>query len=291
MFISLKKVSFTYNLNMPFETKALKDIELEIDRGEFVGIIGHTGCGKTTLLQLLNGLLEPTQGEILIDGINIHKEKNRLIEIRKNIGLTFQYPENQLFEETVFKEIAFGPKNLGIPDNCLVDVVKKAMKMVEMDYDYYKNKSPFSLSGGEMRKIAIASVLALNPEAIILDEPTASLDPKSKNNLLELIKDMHGRYQKTVILVSHNMEVIAELSKRILVMEKGRIILDNTPKNIFRENVELLESIGLALPQITYVMHNLKKMGRNLDSGALTLEEAKNEIFRLVNQKTQNEIY
>lgn len=285
MFISLKKVSFTYNLNMPFETEALKDIELKIDRGEFIGIIGHTGCGKTTLLQLLNGLLEPTQGEILIDGINIHKEKSRLMEIRKNIGLTFQYPENQLFEETIFKEISFGPKNLGAPDNCLVDVVKKAMKMVEMDYDYYKNKSPFSLSGGEMRKIAIASVLALNPEAIILDEPTASLDPKSKNNLLKLIKDIHDRYHKTVILVSHNMEVVAELSKRILVMEKGKIILDSTPKKIFRENAELLDSIGLALPQITYIMHNLKKMGRNADPGVLTLEEAKSEIFRLVNEK------
>ena len=270
---------------MPFETEALKDIELKIDRGEFIGIIGHTGCGKTTLLQLLNGLLEPTQGEILIDGINIHKEKSRLMEIRKNIGLTFQYPENQLFEETIFKEISFGPKNLGAPDNCLVDVVKKAMKMVEMDYDYYKNKSPFSLSGGEMRKIAIASVLALNPEAIILDEPTASLDPKSKNNLLKLIKDIHDRYHKTVILVSHNMEVVAELSKRILVMEKGKIILDSTPKKIFRENAELLDSIGLALPQITYIMHNLKKMGRNADPGVLTLEEAKSEIFRLVNEK------
>lgn len=286
MFINLKDVSFTYNLNMPFETKALNSINLQIKRGEFVGIIGHTGCGKTTLLQIFNGLLEPTEGKVFIDEIDIHNDKNKLREIRKTVGLTFQYPENQLFEETVFKEIAFGPKNLGIKDtNQLKERVKEAMEMVEMDYSVYKEKSPFNLSGGEMRRVAIASVLAIEPDVVILDEPTASLDPQNRKSLLNLIKDLHTRFQKTIVLVSHNMEVIAELSKRIIVMEKGRIVLDNTPKNIFRDNVDKLEKIGLLLPQITYIMHKLKSMGKPVDSGVLTLEEAKNEILRVIKRR------
>ncbi len=281
MFIDLKNVSFTYNLNMPFETEVLKSINLSINKGDFIGIIGHTGCGKTTLLQIFNGLLEPTEGKILIDGIDINKEKDKLKEIRKNIGLTFQYPENQLFEETIFKEIAFGPKNLGIKDDELEERVKKAMEMVEMDYSIYKERSPFSLSGGEMRRVAIASILSIDPEVIILDEPTASLDPLNRKSLLKLISKLHLHYNKTIVLVSHNMEVIAELAQRIIVMDKGKIVLDNTPKKIFQNYVEELESIGLSLPQITYIMHKLKKIGKPVDSGVLTLEEAKNEILRV----------
>ncbi|MDD2352167.1 MAG: energy-coupling factor transporter ATPase [Candidatus Caldatribacteriota bacterium] len=286
MLINLKNVSYTYNLNMPFETDALKSINLKIKRGEFVGIIGHTGCGKTTLLQMFNGLLEPTEGKVFIDGVDIHQNKAKLKEIRKIVGLTFQYPENQLFEETVFKEIAFGPKNTGIKDiNQLERRVRKAMKMVEMDYSMYKDKSPFSLSGGEMRRVAIASILAIEPDVIILDEPTASLDPQNRKKLLKLIKDLHISFQKTIILVSHNMEVVAELSQRIIVMENGRIVMDDTPKAIFRDNVERLETIGLSLPQITYIMHKLKTMGRPVDSGVLTLEEAESEIINLINKR------
>lgn len=281
MFIDLKNVSFTYNLNMPFETEVLKSINLSINKGDFIGIIGHTGCGKTTLLQIFNGLLEPTEGKILVDGIDINKEKDKLKEIRKKIGLTFQYPENQLFEETIFKEISFGPKNLGINEDELEERVKKAMEMVEMDYSIYKERSPFSLSGGEMRRVAIASILSIDPEVIILDEPTASLDPLNRKSLLKLISELHLHYNKTIVLVSHNMEVIAELAQRIIVMDKGKIVLDNTPKKIFQNYVEELESIGLSLPQITYIMHKLKKIGKPVDTGVLTLEEAKKEILRV----------
>lgn len=277
---------------MPFETKALDSINLSIDRGEFIGIIGHTGCGKTTLLQLLNGLLEPTIGHVFIDGVDIHQNKKGLKEIRKKIGLTFQYPENQLFEESIYKEIAFGPRNLGITDDLLDERVKKAMKMVELDYNQYKDRSPFELSGGEMRRVAIASVLAIDPEIIILDEPTASLDPQSHASFLTLIKNLYQKYHKTMILVSHNMDVIAELAQRVLVMEKGKIIMDSTPRNIFQESVEQLEKIGLELPQVTYVMHRLKQMGKEVNSGVLTIEEAKEEIFSILKvKKSNNEIF
>ena len=287
MFIHLKNVSFTYNLHMPFETEVLKSVNITINKGEFVGIIGHTGCGKTTLLQIFNGLLEPTEGQVLIDGIDIHKERKKLKEIRKSIGLTFQYPENQLFEETIFKEIAFGPKNMGIKDDQLEKKVRKAMGMVGLNYSIYKERSPFSLSGGEMRRVAIASTLAIDPEIIILDEPTASLDPQSRYGLLKLTRELHQRYQKTIILVSHNMEVVAELAQRILVMEKGRIIMDDTPRIIFQDFADQIESIGLALPQITSIMHKLKKMGKPVNSGVLTIEEAKDEILKLTNKKKE----
>lgn len=281
MFIHLENVSYTYNLNMPFETEAIRSINIQIKKGEFVGIIGHTGCGKTTLLQLISGLLEPTEGRVLIDGVDIHKEKAKLRDVRKKIGLTFQYPENQLFEESIFKEIAFGPKNLGMIDDLIEEKVKKALEMVEMNYQIYKDRSPFSLSGGEMRKIAIASVLAIDPEVIILDEPTASLDPQNRTSLLKLITNLHRRHKKTVILVSHNMEVIAQLAQRIIVMEQGKVVIDATPRDIFQNYVAQIEKIGLALPQITCIMHRLKQMGKPVNTGILTIEEAQKEILKL----------
>jgi energy-coupling factor transport system ATP-binding protein len=270
---------------MPFETEALKSINLKIDKGEFIGIIGHTGCGKTTLLQLLNGLLEPTEGQILIDSIDIHKNKQKLREIRKKIGLAFQYPENQFFEETISKEIAFGPKNIGISDIELEQRIKRSLKMVDLDYSLYKDRSPFSLSGGEMRRAAIASILAIDPEIIILDEPTASLDPQSCYKLLSVIVNLYQKYNRTIIMVSHNMEIISELTKRIIVMEKGRVIMDDTPRNIFKYSIQKLESIGLSLPQITYTMYKLKKIGKPVSSAILTVEEAKDEILRLVKKR------
>ncbi len=272
---------------MPFETEVLKSINITINKGEFIGIIGHTGCGKTTLLQLLNGLLEPTEGEVLINGTDIHQEKNKLKEVRKRIGLTFQYPEYQLFEETIFKEVAFGLKNLGTKDDQLEKKVKKALDMVGIDYSIYKDRSPFSLSGGEMRRVAIASTLAIDPEVIILDEPTASLDPQSRNILLKLIRELHYRYHKTIILVSHNMEVVAELTQRILVMDRGRIIMDDKPRKIFQDFAGQMENIGLALPQITYLMYKLKQMRKSVNSGVLTIEEAKDEILKLTEKKKE----
>lgn len=284
MFIHLKDVSYTYNLNMPFETVALKGINLKVNRGEFIGIIGHTGCGKTTLLQLLNGLIEPTKGQIFIENIDIHKNKKKLKEIRKKIGLSFQYPENQFFEENIFKEIAFGPKNMGVAEEQLVQSVKKSLQMVDMDYRSFKDRSPFSLSGGEMRRVAIASILAIDPEVIILDEPTASLDPQSCSKLLSVIVDLYQKYHKTIIMVSHNMEIMAKLARRIIVMEKGEIIMDDTPRNIFQKSIDRLEDIGLSLPQVTYTMYKLKKIGKPVSSGILTVEEAKEEILKLVNE-------
>lgn len=288
MFIHLKDVSYTYNLNMPFETEALKNINLKINKGEFVGVIGHTGCGKTTLLQLLNGLIGPTSGQVFIENTDIHRNKKKLKEIRKKIGLSFQYPENQFFEENIFKEIAFGPKNMGVDEGQLVNRVKKSLEMVGMDYLSFKDRSPFSLSGGEMRRVAIASVLAIDPEVIILDEPTASLDPQSCSKLLSVIVDLYQKYHKTIIMVSHNMEIIAELTKRIIVMEKGQIIMDDTPRNIFQYSIKKLEDIGLSLPQITYTMYKLKKIGKPVSSGILTIEEAKEEILKLVNGNKNN---
>lgn len=284
MFIHLKDVSYTYNLNMPFETVALKGINLKVNRGEFIGIIGHTGCGKTTLLQLLNGLIEPTKGQIFIENIDIHKNKKKLKEIRKKIGLSFQYPENQFFEENIFKEIAFGPKNMGVAEEQLVQSVKKSLQMVDMDYRSFKDRSPFGLSGGEMRRVAIASILAIDPEVIILDEPTASLDPQSCSKLLSVIVDLYQKYHKTIIMVSHNMEIMAKLARRIIVMEKGEIIMDDTPRNIFQKSIDRLEDIGLSLPQVTYTMYKLKKIGKPVSSGILTVEEAKEEILKLVNE-------
>ncbi|MDY0382744.1 MAG: energy-coupling factor transporter ATPase, partial [Atribacterota bacterium] len=275
---------YTYNLNMPFETVALKGINLKVNRGEFIGIIGHTGCGKTTLLQLLNGLIEPTKGQIFIENIDIHKNKKKLKEIRKKIGLSFQYPENQFFEENIFKEIAFGPKNMGVAEEQLVQSVKKSLQMVDMDYQSFKDRSPFSLSGGEMRRVAIASILAIDPEVIILDEPTASLDPQSCSKLLSVIVDLYQKYHKTIIMVSHNMEIMAKLARRIIVMEKGEIIMDDTPRNIFQKSIDRLEDIGLSLPQVTYTMYKLKKIGKPVSSGILTVEEAKEEILKLVNE-------
>lgn len=272
---------------MPFETEALKSIDLTIDRGEFIGIIGHTGCGKTTLLQLLNGLLEPTEGQVLIDGINIHHNKQKLREIRRKIGLSFQYPENQFFEETISKEIAFGPKNMGITGEELERRIKTALEMVGLDYNTYKDRTPFYLSGGEMRRVAIASILAIDPEILILDEPTASLDPQSCNRLLAVITNLYRKYKKTIIMVSHNMEIIAELTKRIIVMEKGEIIMDDTPKNIFQHSIQRLETIGLSLPPVTHAMYELKKMGKPISSAILSVEEAKREILRLIEKKRE----
>lgn len=280
MFIHIENMCFTYSLGMPFETEVLKDINLEIDKGEFVGLIGHTGCGKTTLIQQFNGLLNPTSGKIYVEGIDINKKGVNLKLIRQKIGLVFQYPENQLFEETIYQEVAFGPKKLGLPDEKIEKRVREALKMVDLDYNLYIERSPFSLSGGEMRRVALASILSIRPKMLILDEPTANLDPQGRDNILSEIKKIHYDFGMTVVLVSHNMEKVAETVKRLLVMHRGEIIMDGAPQDIFEKHANDLMKVGLGLPQVTECMHKLKAKGKDVYAGVLTVDDAEREVLK-----------
>lgn len=280
MFIHIENMCFTYSLGMPFETEVLKDINLEIDKGEFVGLIGHTGCGKTTLIQQFNGLLNPTSGKIYVEGVDINKKGVNLKLIRQKIGLVFQYPENQLFEETIYQEVAFGPKKLGLPDEKIEKRVREALKMVDLDYNLYIERSPFSLSGGEMRRVALASILSIRPKMLILDEPTANLDPQGRDNILSEIKKIHYDFGMTVVLVSHNMEKVAETVKRLLVMHRGEIIMDGAPQDIFEKHANDLMKVGLGLPQVTECMHKLKAKGKDVYAGVLTVDDAEREVLK-----------
>ena len=279
MFIRLENVSFTYSLHMPFETKVLKDINLKIKRGEFIGLIGHTGCGKTTLIQHFNGLLKPDSGTVYVEGVDINKRGVNLKLVRQKVGLVFQYPENQLFEETIFQEVAFGPKKIGLPEDKIEKRVREALKIVNLDYNGYAERSPFSLSGGEMRRVALASILSIRPKMLVLDEPTANLDPQSRNNILSEIKTVQGKYGITVVLVSHNMEKVAEMVDRLLVMHKGEIIMDGSPREIFEKHANTLIKIGLDLPQVTKCLYGLKAKGKEVYTGVLTVDDAEKEIL------------
>lgn len=282
MFIRLENVYFTYSLGMPFETEVLKNINLEINEGEFIGLIGHTGCGKTTLIQHFNGLLKPTSGKVFVKGVDINKKGVNLKLIRQKIGLVFQYPENQLFEETIYQEVAFGPKKLGLPGEKIEKRVREALKIVDLDYNLYKERSPFSLSGGEMRRVALASILSIRPKMLVLDEPTANLDPQGRDNILSEIKKVHRDFGMTVVLISHNMEKIAEIVKRLLVMNRGEIIMDGSPQEIFEKHANDLIKIGLGLPQVTECMYELKKRGKEVYTGVLTVDDAEKEILNRV---------
>lgn len=282
MFIRLENVYFTYSLGMPFETEVLKNINLEINEGEFIGLIGHTGCGKTTLIQHFNGLLKPTSGKVFVEGIDINKKGVKLKLIRQKIGLVFQYPENQLFEETIYQEVAFGPKKLGLPEEKIEKRVREALKIVDLDYNLYAERSPFSLSGGEMRRVALASILSIRPKMLVLDEPTANLDPQGRDNILSEIKKVHRDFGMTVVLISHNMEKIAEIVKRLLVMNRGEIIMDGSPQEIFEKHADDLIKIGLGLPQVTECMYELKKRGKEVYTGVLTVDDAEKEILNRV---------
>ncbi|PIX33985.1 MAG: energy-coupling factor transporter ATPase [Candidatus Infernicultor aquiphilus] len=282
MFIRLENVYFTYSLGMPFETEVLKNINLEINEGEFIGLIGHTGCGKTTLIQHFNGLLKPTSGKVFVEGIDINKKGVKLKLIRQKIGLVFQYPENQLFEETIYQEVAFGPRKLGLPEEKIEKRVQEALKIVDLDYNLYKERSPFSLSGGEMRRVALASILSIRPKMLVLDEPTANLDPQGRDNILSEIKKVHRDFGMTVVLISHNMEKIAEIVKRLLVMNRGEIIMDGSPQEIFEKHANDLIKIGLGLPQVTECMYELKKRGKEVYTGVLTVDDAEKEILNRV---------
>lgn len=281
MSIKIENITHTYMKGSPFEKKALDDVSVEIQDGEFIALIGHTGSGKSTLIQHINGLLKPDSGRIIINGTDITVKGVKLSQIRKNVGLVFQYPEYQLFEETIEKDIAFGPKNLGLAEAEISDRVKRAMNMVGLDFEEYKNKSPFDLSGGQKRRVAIAGVVAMEPKVLILDEPTAGLDPKGRDDILAQIKKLHDEYKMTIILVSHSMEDVAKVAGRILVMHMGKCILDGKPSQVFRET-EILEEVGLAVPQVTYLVKELIKKGFNISEDIFTVDQAKNEVLRLL---------
>lgn len=281
MSIKIENITYIYNPKSPFETKALDGIDLEIKDGEFIGLIGHTGSGKSTLIQHLNGLIKPTSGKITVGDLVITGEKVKLSDLRKKVGLVFQYPEHQLFEETVYKDIAFGPKNLNLSEDEIDERVRESMELVKLDFESLKDRSPFELSGGQRRRVAIAGVLAMRPDILILDEPTAGLDPRGRDEILEQIKFLHDKYQNTVILVSHSMEDIAKLVDRIIVMHGGKIELQGVPREVFKQS-KRLESIGLGIPQITYLMEKLKKVDGSIREEVLTVEEAKTEILRWI---------
>lgn len=279
MSIVMNNVMYKYMPGTPYEKTALDGVSLEIKDGEFVGLIGHTGSGKSTLIQHLNGLLKPTSGSILIDGVDITLKGVSLREIRQKVGLVFQYPEHQLFEETVYKDIAFGPINLGLTQEEIESRVKQTMKIVGLNYNEYKDKSPFELSGGQKRRVAIAGVLAMKPKVLILDEPTAGLDPRGRDEILENIKQLHKTQKMTIILVSHSMEDVAKLVDRIIVMNHGKVALSGTPREVFMQP-EKLEKMGLSVPQVTYLVRKLKARGFNIRQDVITVEEAKNELLR-----------
>ena len=278
MSIKLENINFTYSPGTAYEIHALKNINLEIHDGEFIGLIGHTGSGKSTLVQHLNGLERATSGEIYYNGENIYGEGYSMKSLRSKVGLVFQYPEHQLFEVDVLTDVCFGPKNQGLSKEEAEARAKKALAMVGLKEKYY-HQSPFELSGGQKRRVAIAGVLAMEPEVLILDEPTAGLDPKGRDEILDQIKKLHEENHITIILVSHSMEDVAKYVGRIIVMNHGEAMLDGTPKEVFKHYKEL-EQIGLAAPQVTYMMHALADRGFNVSTDVTTIEEATEEIFR-----------
>ena len=279
MSLVLENVTYRYSQGTAYEITALDGVNLEIRDGEFIGVIGHTGSGKSTLVQHLNGLLKATEGAIYYNGENIYQEKYDLRSLRTQVGMVFQYPEHQLFESTVLEDVCFGPKNQGLSKEEQISRAREALASVGLDEKYY-DKSPFELSGGQKRRAAIAGVLAMRPQVLILDEPTAGLDPKGRDEILDLIADMHEKNGNTVILVSHSMEDVAEYVERIIVMNEGKVLYDDVPREVFSHYREL-EEIGLAAPQVTYLMHELREAGFDVDTGATTIEEAKAEILKL----------
>lgn len=288
MSIKVENLTHIYMPKSPFEKIALDNVSLDINDGEFVTLIGHTGSGKSTLIQHLNGLLKPTTGKIIVDGVDITQSNVKLTDIRKKVGLVFQYPEYQLFEETIEKDIAYGPGNLGLSQDEISSRVKEAMQMVGLDYDKYKNKSPFDLSGGQKRRVAIAGVLAMKPTTLILDEPTAGLDPKGRDDILNQIKRLHKEFKMTIIIVSHSMEDVANMAERIIVMNHGKVALQGTPSEVFKQ-VETLEKIGLGVPQVTYLARELKNHGFEIDDNVYTIEDAKIQIIEALKQRRVKE--
>ena len=278
MGMRLEHVSYIYSPDNAFRKQALKDINLEIHDGEFIGLIGHTGSGKSTLIQHLNGLIRATEGKIYYNDQDIYASDYRMTDLRSHVGLVFQYPEHQLFEMTVLKDVCYGPKNLGLSDDEAKKRAKEALTMVSIAEKEYE-KSPFELSGGQKRRVAIAGVLAMHPDILVLDEPTAGLDPKGRNDILDQISSLPKQTGITVILVSHSMEDVAKYVDRIIVMNRGQVFMDGTPKAIF-DRSDALESVGLAAPQVTYVMRCLHSIYPDMPMDATTVEEAKTDILK-----------
>ena len=278
MSIIVDKVNYVYSPQTAYEIAALNDINLKIEDGEFIGIIGHTGSGKSTLIQHLNGLIKATSGAIYFHGQDIYDKDFDMRELRNRVGLVFQYPEHQLFETTIFDDVCFGPMNQGLTKDEAGLRAFEALRQVGIPEELFY-QSPFDLSGGQKRRVAIAGVLAMKPEVLILDEPTAGLDPGGRDEILDLITKMHKDRGMTVILVSHSMEDVAKYVQRIIVMNQGSVMFDDVPKKVFKHYKEL-EEIGLAAPQVTYLMHELRDRGLNVDTGVTTIEEAKAAIIK-----------
>ena len=282
--IKAENLTYVYGEGTPFRKVALDDVNIDIQEGELIGIIGHTGSGKSTLIQHFNGLLKPTSGKVIVDGEELFADKSRLRAIRFKVGLVFQYPEYQLFEETVYKDIAFGPKNMGLSDDEIDIRVKQTMKLVGLKPELM-NKSPFDLSGGQKRRVAIAGVMAMEPKVLILDEPTAGLDPRGRDRILGLIKDYHNEKKSTVMLVSHSMEDVAKTVSKILVMNDAKVFMFDTPERVFAR-VRELDSMGLTVPQITRVFDRLKQSGINFSDEVYSVEYAKKLVLRLLDNKS-----
>jgi energy-coupling factor transport system ATP-binding protein len=284
MSITIEGLTHIYDKGSPFETIALDSVNLEIQKGEFIGLIGHTGSGKSTLIQHMNGLLKPSRGKIFVDGLDITAKKTNLNDVRKKVGLVFQYPEYQLFEETVYKDIAFGPLQLGLKSDEVEERIIEAMGIVGLDYTQYKDLSPFELSGGQKRRVAIAGVVAMKPDVLILDEPTAGLDPIGREEVLRQIKGLHDTFGTTVILVSHSMEEVARFADRIIVMDCGTIALSGKPAEVFK-HAEKLKEIGLGIPQVTQLFHILKAKGFNLKEDVFTVEQGLESVLGYIRSK------
>lgn len=280
MSIKIENVNYVYGEGTAFRKQALTNINLEIPDGQFIGLIGHTGSGKSTLIQHLNGLIKATSGNIYYNKENIYEQGYSMKELRSKVGLVFQYPEHQLFEAEVFSDVCFGPKNLGLSMEEVEERAREALTQVGMEASYYK-KSPFDLSGGQKRRVAIAGILAMHPQVLILDEPTAGLDPKGRDEILDQVAKLHREQKITVILVSHSMEDVANYVDRIIVMNKGQVFLDGVPAEVFSHYKEL-EGVGLAAPQVTYMTQTLKEKGWDIDTSATTIEEAKQAILRSI---------
>ena len=287
MSLEVKHVFYTYQEGSPTESHALQDICLTVNEGEFLGIVGHTGSGKSTLIQHLNGLLKPSRGDVLVDGLNINQKeaKGKLKELRMKVSIVFQYPEYQLFEETVEQDIAFGPRNLGLNDAEIRQRVQDAMALLKLDYASLRKQSPFDLSGGQKRKVAIAGVLAMQPKYLVLDEPTAGLDPKGREEFLEEIATLH-RKGMTIVMVSHSMDDVARYAQRMVVLDHGQIRLQGTPREVFSNHTEL-EAIGVGVPTLTKLLLELKAKGLNVRTDLIELREIKDEILRALSEREE----
>lgn len=284
MNIKIDEISYIYNGGTPFEKKALDRVSLEIGEGEFIGLIGHTGSGKSTFVQHLNALMLPTEGRVYVDGIDTSEKGVNLRQVRQKVGLVFQYPEYQLFEETIYKDIAFGPENLGLGEDEVETRVREAMDLVGLDFATMKDHSPFELSGGQKRRVAIAGVLAMQPKVLVLDEPTAGLDPHGRDEILGQIEKLYKNQDMTIVLVSHSMEDIAKLAKRVIVFAEGRVMYDGETREVFSHSKEL-EDLNLGIPQITSFMKELRLRGYPVSDDILTVEEAKLELIKYLRSR------